>query len=187
MPHILLSKKEKTLTPSTISKNKATPASTPLKTTTSPTSTLTASEEQESDDENVSIKDSSNATSKCDFFWLDDLASKNETIIKNPVLTPVKSSTFLQGFSSQLPCSSNSSIDQTYLNETNGDLYQHQQLPSVNVPQVEENTDYISSEQQWQLTEDSYDNNLIDGSKETLLNDKEVSFFFSFSSIYILL
>lgn len=182
VPHILLSKKEKPSTSSMLSKNKATPSSTPLKTTTPPISALTASEDQESDDENVSAKDSSNTASKCDFFWLDDLASKNETIVENPVLAPVKNGTFLQDLSSQLPCSSNSSIGQTYLNETNEDLHlqQHQQLPAVNVHQVEGNTDYISSEQQWQLIEES------DGSKETLLNDKEVSlFFFPLSTIYI--
>lgn len=172
MPHILLSKREKPLTSAALSKNKTTPASTPLKTTTPSTSALTASEEQESDDENVSAKDISNTASKCDFFWLDDLASKNETIVENPVLVPVKSATLLQDLSSQLPSSSNSSIDQTYLNETNEDLYlQKQQLSTINV-QVEGNTDYISSEQQWQLSEES------DGSKNTLLNDKEVSFYF---------
>lgn len=186
MPHILLSKKEKPLASSTISKNKATPASTPLKTTTPPTSALTASDEQESDDESVSAKDSSNAASRCDFFWLDDLASKNETIVANPVLAPVKSGTSLQDLTSQLPCSSNSSINQTYLNETNKDLYlrHHQQLPAINVPQVEGNTDYISSEQQWQIIEDGYGNNSSDGSKETLLNDKEVSFFSTFFYIH---
>lgn len=181
VPHILLSKKEKSSTSSVLSKNKSIPASTPLKNAITPTSALTASEEQESDDENVFAKDSSNIASKCDFFWLDDLASKNETIVENPVSTPVKSGTFFQDLSSQLPCSSNSSIEQTHLNETNEDLYlqPHQQLPAVNVHQVEGNTDYISSEQQWQLIEES------DNPKETLLNDREVSFIFFFYILYM--
>lgn len=197
VPHILSSKKEKSSVVPTQSKNvnstlpitSSISASTISSSSASTSSNLASSntpEDQDSDEESICVKDDdSDAVPSNDFFWLDELASKNTVKKEDPKNNSAAflTNTINQDFTYKLLSTSNKSLpvkpdlynpQHVNINESKVDSYsqQYQQLSGTDTHKTEEKLAEFSHQEQFQPLEDDSGNEYVNDPK-TLLKDKE--------------
>lgn len=176
IPHIFSSKKEKTIVEPSQS-NKTVASSIAVSSTNPSTSSALIPDDQESDDEGVCTKDNTNVASGSDFFWLDDLATKNEVKKKEHKLfsDAFKISSSIQDVT-KLPSIQSCVTTEVYPDEQ-VETYPHQQESMENASEDAHSGYGFSAEQQSQSFHDNSVNESISDPTTTLFHNKEVSRF----------